>query len=134
MEFEEGIFVTPLDDQGDQRGESFALPKELFEFLEAVEEVHLAEIEVGAVRGNHGHTNKKEVLVVWYEDQCRFGWKKQGELKITEFNGKGALLIAIEPKVLHALKNTGNETVRIVAFSNMKHDPEKPDTYWETLL
>ena len=134
MEFEEGIFVTSLEDQGDERGESFALPNDLFEFLGMVEEVHLAEIEVGAVRGNHGHTSKKEVLVVWYEDQCRFGWKKNGELQITEFKGKGAVLIAIEPKVLHALKNTGAETVRIVAFSNMKHDTAKPDTYWETLL
>lgn len=72
--------------------------------------------------------------MVWYEDRCRFGWKQQAELKISEFNGKGAVLIAIEPKVLHALKNTGNDIVRIVAFSNMKHDPENPDTYWETLL
>ncbi|MCP4708518.1 MAG: hypothetical protein GY869_07840 [Planctomycetes bacterium] len=134
MEFEEGISVMPLEDKGDQRGESFALPNELFEFLGSVEEVHLAEIKVGAVRGNHGHNLKKEVLVVWYEDQCRFGWKKHSEFKITEFNGKGALLIAIEPKVLHALKNTGDKKVQIIAFSNMKHDPEKPDTYWETLL
>ena len=134
MEFAEGVFVKPLEDKGDDRGESFALPNDLFEFLGEVAEVHLAEIALGAVRGNHGHTTKKEVLVVWYEDQCRLGWKKNGKLQITDFKGKGAVLIAIEPRVLHALKNTGTKMVRIVAFSNMKQDAEKPDTYWETLL
>ena len=58
--------IKDIDNRGAERGASFSFPQEIFDFLGNVDEVHMAEIVPGAVRGNHYHRSKKEVLVIWY--------------------------------------------------------------------
>jgi len=110
--------------------------KEIFDFLGNVDEVHMAEIEPGAVRGNHYHKSKKEVMVVWYADNWSFGWQSAEETKtkVKDFNGRGAMIVEIAPEAAHAIKNSGDEILRIIAFSDKRSDPRQPDTHRKVLL
>ena len=125
-----------LDNRGDQRGASFSLPDDALEFLGQVGEVHFAEILPTAVRGNHYHTGRKEVMAVWFSDNWTFSWNcpPNPQTQIKEFTGQGAILIKIESHQAHAIQNTGREILRIIAFSDKKGDPDQPDTFKKVLL
>ena len=130
------IKIIPLENHGDQRGDSFPLPEDLFDFLENVNEVHMADIAPGAVRGNHYHNHKKEVLIIWFADNWTFAFSpaENAPPDIKEFTGRGMMFIEIEPQTAHAIKNTGRDILKIAAFSDQKNDPQNPDTLRKEIL
>jgi oxalate decarboxylase/phosphoglucose isomerase-like protein (cupin superfamily) len=122
--------------QGDERGDSYSLPQEAIDFVGRVEEIHVATIVPGAIRGNHFHADKKEATVLVFSDGCRLAWKplNAGEPQQTDFDGKDAIVFKVLPNVIHAIKNTGNRPMILISFSNGRNDPQNPDTFRHTIL
>jgi dTDP-4-dehydrorhamnose 3,5-epimerase-like enzyme len=116
-------FVTTqfLSNYGDSRGFSFVIPSQIFSFLETVQEMHIVQLLPDAIRGNHYHQHRKEVLIVVYKDDWLWGWQ-QLDASVPQqqiFSGQGAVLITLEAQTVHAIKNIGQHNITVVSCSNL---------------
>ena len=125
-----------IKNHDDARGDSYSIPQEALDFVGQIDEIHYATILNSAVRGNHYHTEKKEATIITYSDKMRIAWKTMDSEEITrqDFEGKGAIVIQVQPNVVHAIQNLGAEPMSIISFSNMRYNPQNPDTFREILL
>lgn len=73
-----GLSLVELSNQGDERGRSYNIPLDTLNFVGIVRDVHVATIVPNATRGNHYHVNRKEFILVWYDDSWVLAWD-QGE-------------------------------------------------------
>ena len=121
--------IIPADDRGDARGSSFTLPQSCLQFLAAVRDVHVADIVPGAVRGNHYHQQRREVLCIRHTDAWSLHWDNGPgtEVRRQNFTGSGLVLVEIEPEVSHAVRNDGSAVLHLVGFSDLPFDPQHPD-------
>jgi hypothetical protein len=110
---------------GDQRGDSFTLPREMLDFLGEVKDVHMATIVPAAVRGDHFHLRRKEVAVVLHQSSWCFYWDELDgtTLNSKTFNGKGTTAILIEPGHSHAVENLGASSLIFCSLSSEFYDP-----------
>lgn len=124
------VRIRILKNQGDSRGDSFKIPQEAFRFLNVVEDTHIATILPNSIRGNHYHIGRRELILVLYNDSWVLAWddKDGSGIHNKGFKGKGALIIEIEEHISHAIKNTGNSSIVIIAFANKKYNPQNSDT------
>ena len=115
---------------GDVRGDSFTLPREAMEFVGEVKDFHIATIVPAAVRGDHFHLRRLEVLVVLYTDSWRFYWDEGAGavIKSTAFNGAGTTAILIEPGHSHAVENLGASSLIFCSLSSEPYDPSESVT------
>ena len=118
----------------DSRGTSFRVPRGSLDFLDKLVEMHYATINPGSVRGNHYHRERKELLFVNFMSSWQFAWQPVATQNIhtQAFSGAGGIVIHIEPEVIHAIKNTGDTPLYIVACSN--NIPVANDTEWVVIL
>ena len=129
------ITIEKFDHCDDGRGESYRLTPEALAFLGRVAETHIATIEPGAVRGNHFHRGRRELIFLSFTGRCKLAWRPQGgETRTEEFRDPGAVLLLVERGTAHAIENTGNRPVQVVSCSNGEFDPENPDTIRQVLL
>jgi dTDP-4-dehydrorhamnose 3,5-epimerase-like enzyme len=129
------ITIKRFDHCNDGRGESYRLPPEALDFLGGVAEMHVATIEPGAVRGNHSHRARREIILLSFTGRCKLAWRPEGgETRTREFRDPGAVLLSVESGTAHAIQNTGDQPVRLISCSNGEFDPEKPDTIRQALL
>lgn len=121
------LSVTQLPNTGDSRGGSFTLPPAPLAFLGQAEDIHLASILPGAVRGNHFHTRRKEVLIVLHESNWRLYWDDGADTLVNTktFEGQGAEIVFIEPGISHAIQNTGMQPLTLVGASSITFDPRE---------
>lgn len=92
--------------------------------------VHFSVSKKGAVRGNHFHRIKTEWLLVtsgagtaFFEDNAT---KEKSELTAS---GIRPVLIKISPNITHAIVNSGDEPMHLIAIESEKYSSESPDTY-----
>lgn len=124
------IVINRLDNLGDQRGVMHRVNRSSLDFLGRCREMHAGTIEPGAIRGNHYHTDRKELLIVIHSDRFRFVWqeKNQDNVHTETFAGSGAVAIEISPGAIHAIKNTGQQSMTLIACSDGPFDQEYKDT------
>jgi oxalate decarboxylase/phosphoglucose isomerase-like protein (cupin superfamily) len=122
---------TLLNDHGDVRGASFTAGTAWLEFLGRLEDVHITTLLPGYSRGNHYHANKKEVLIVLFEDRWQLSWDNGEATEVTaqHFSGTGAVLIEVDPLSSHAITNTGHVPLWILGLSNAAWDASDPDAH-----
>lgn len=123
----EDLQCKELDNSGDARGDSYTVSQEALLFLGRIADVHVASILPGAVRGNHFHTRRKEVLIVVYESDWVLHWDN-GEgtpPKRRHFTGRGSELILIEPNWSHAVRNSGLRPLSIIGLSSEPYNPKE---------
>ena len=94
--------------------------------------IHVVISEPGAVRGNHYHLRGTETLAVVGPALIRL--KKNEELQDFEVPSGQAYKFIIPPKITHAIKNIGNISNILVAFSTVEHNSQKPDHVKEIIL
>jgi dTDP-4-dehydrorhamnose 3,5-epimerase-like enzyme len=113
--------IQPLTNYGDQRGFCFTLPPQVFNFLGTVQEMHVVELLPNAIRGNHYHQQRKEALIVVYEDDWLLAWRDltADVAQQQVFSGRGAVLIALQANTAHAVKNIGQRKLVAVSCSNL---------------
>ena len=114
-----------MDNGGDARGYSYTVPPEALAFLEDVKDIHYASTLPSAVRGNHYHTDKEEVIIVVYSDGWLLGWDEGEGTSVNEraFEGAGAVCLEVERYASHAIKNTGASPLYITGLSNAAYAP-----------
>ena len=120
------VQISDLTDHGDQRGFSFTVPAEALQFLDGVEDIHIAAILPGAVRGNHFHQRRREILVFNYVSAWSFYWDEGPNTPVQQrqFQGSGAVLVTILPGASHAVRNDGAQTLTLMAASSEPYDPQ----------
>jgi dTDP-4-dehydrorhamnose 3,5-epimerase-like enzyme len=123
--------ICPLNNYADNRGFCFVLPAEVFDFLGTLKEMHVVQLLPDAVRGNHYHQQRKEALLVIYEDNWLFAWQPpNAQIQQQIFSGQGAVLITLEANTAHTLKNTGKHNLFAVSCANL----EVMDTVRQVLI
>lgn len=122
--------ITVLPDSGDHRGSSYQTGKAWIDFLGSVDDAHIATILPGAIRGNHFHVRRREVIAVLHSDAWRVAWDRGAGTAVTvrEFAGEGAVLLEVDPLASHAIGNTGQAPLWIIGLSNEAFDAEAPDS------
>jgi dTDP-4-dehydrorhamnose 3,5-epimerase-like enzyme len=119
------ISIAELNNGGDDRGMSFTVPAEALEFLGKVLDVHLASTKPGAVRGNHYHLRRREAIVVLPGCGWSLHWDggEASSAQSRQFNGTSAILVTVPPGSSHAVRNDGESTLWLIAFSSETYDP-----------
>lgn len=125
------LSVIELPDTGDARGSSFGIPAELLKDPFPVADIHVAAIEPGAVRGNHYHAVRREILIVMADDRWSLHWDDGDgtEVRRRDFTGPGTVAITIPLGASHAIRNDGSATLRMMGLTDGPYDPERPDAY-----
>lgn len=124
------MHAEPLSLFRDARGLVFE-PVDAAE-LSAQRNVHVVLTAPGAVRGNHYHREKTEVLAVVGPALVRV--REDGELVDVRVQDGEVYRFVFPPGMAHAVQNTGHAPNVQVAFTTAVHDPEDPDTYRDVLI
>ena len=134
MEKDTSISIRPVAHRLDERGIGISLSNQARAFLGNVAELHYVTINPGAVRGNHAHAKRREVILAIFKDEITFAWRmpfvRSPESRI--LRGVGAVEIEIQESIFHAIKNTGNSVINVISCSNAQ--PVEGDTRYESLL
>ncbi len=130
------VRVCVLENGGDQRGFSYSLPSAQIAYLGQVQDVHFSMTSQGAVRGNHFHRLKREVLLVRFEDAWTLAWDEgAGAVPITRgFTGSGTVAVEIDPLASHAVRNDGAKPLLILGLSSAPYDAARPDVHARKVL
>jgi len=127
------IKIKNLKIHSDERGWLAEILRE-DEIKEKIKQVYVATIKPGFVRGNHYHLKRKEwFFVLKGEGKLYLKDSKTKRKKILKISEKVKRVIEIPPKIIHAIKNTGKETLYLVSIQNDLYDPKNPDTFPEII-
>jgi mannose-6-phosphate isomerase-like protein (cupin superfamily) len=128
--------VVDLKDSGDARGSSFSVSAELFVRPFPVADMHVATIEPGAVRGNHYHAVRQEVLVIMATDRWSLHWDEGADTPVQQqdFIGPGAVLVTVPTGMSHAIRNDGAVPMQIIGLADGPYDVTRPDAYPHTVV
>lgn len=121
------IQIRKLNNGGDARGLSFTLPPDALEVLGRVADMHLASTAPGAVRGNHYHVSKREIIVVLPGAAWSLHWDEGEGLPAQHrnFSGGSAVLVQIFPGCSHAVRNEDSAILWLFTCSSETYDPSK---------
>lgn len=117
------VRVAPLVPRTDARGSSFGVELPFANIAEC----HVATVRPGAIRGNHFHTTRREVLVVMYADRWTLLWD-EGEhtpVQSRTYEGAGAVVMEIDAHCAHAVRNDGSRDLHLVSLG----DTRETDTF-----
>ena len=130
------IEIIKLENYGDKRGALYNVPDTDLLFLDKIQNIHFGKIHPNSIRGNHYHHQSKEILIITYSDTWTLAWAKtdSAEMSKKEFSGSGAILIKVNERIAHSIKNNGDKDLEIIAFSNRIFSKEDPDTFYRDLL
>jgi predicted RNase H-like nuclease len=118
------VLVTQLAARTDLRGSSFGIEVP----FASVGECHVATIRPGAVRGNHFHLKRREVLIVLFSDRWTLLWD-EGEntpVQSRAFEGSGAVLMDADPLCAHAVRNDGARDLQIFVLGDTRDADTHP--------
>ena len=119
------IQISELSSHGDARGFSFSPPAQDLDFVGRIADIHLASTVPRAIRGNHYHLHKQEVIIVFPGSAWSLHWD-EGEataVKHRSFNGSTAVLVLVSPGCSHAVRNDGPSLLWLVTCSSEPYDP-----------
>jgi hypothetical protein len=125
------LSIVELSDSGDARGSSHSVPAEVFSGHFPLADMHIATIEPGAVRGNHFHAVRRELLVIMAADRWSLHWD-EGEgtpVQQRSFGGLGAVVVTVPIGMSHAVRNDGAVAMGMVGLTDGPYDAERPDAY-----
>ena len=97
---------------------------------ERIKQIHFALSKPGAVRGNHYHEKRTELLCVTsgtgrvlLEDAATH------ERKELMVSGDSPVLVKIFPGTIHAIENVADVPMHLLVLVDEKTDPNNPDTH-----
>ncbi|MET9226390.1 cupin domain-containing protein [Lentzea sp. NPDC003310] len=121
--------IVELDCSTDDRGFSFSVLRDQLGLIGPIQDVHIAEIRPGAVRGNHFHAHRGELIAVVATGRWSVHWDtgEGTEVHSRSFDGNGAVAVVPPRGWSHAVKNDGDESMWIYAASDATYDRHDPD-------
>ena len=93
---------------------------------------HLVLTAPGAIRGNHYHPRGAEVTVLLGPALVRV--RLDGAIKEVNVPKGEAYRFYFPPGLPHAMQNTGDKSMVLVAFNTIEHDPVNPDVVRDVLI
>ncbi|MDQ3566060.1 MAG: hypothetical protein M3436_18870 [Pseudomonadota bacterium] len=131
-----GVRISRLNDRGDERGSSFGLARASSEFELNVRDIHVMTVLPGHVRGNHFHTEKTEVLIVYHRDRWTVNWDTGLDTLVqrSEVEGVGVVVVEIPPGCSHTIRNDGLYDLVVVGLSSHVYDSRHPDVVRRDLM
>ena len=122
--------IFELADTGDARGSSFGPPPGLFAERFPLADVHLTTVVPGAVRGNHFHLERHELITVMSAGPWSLHWDDgDGTPVRTRDFGAGAVLIRVPLGASHAVRNDGTTPLQVIGMTDGPFDPRRPDAH-----
>ena len=121
------IEISELENGGDARGLSFTLPPVALQLLGNVADLHLASTCPQAVRGNHYHVSKREIILVLPGAAWSLHWD-EGEgmpAQHRSYNGENAVLVQVSPGCSHAVRNEDSTVLWLLTCSSEGYDPSR---------
>ena len=120
--------VKELEIHSDKRGWLVEMLKRN-ELKEDIKQIYIASIKPGQIRGNHYHLNRTEwFFIMSGKARLCFEDFKNKERICLKLSAKKPKVITIFPKIAHAVKNIGKETVYLVSAQSDIYNPKNPDT------
>ena len=116
-------FMVP-NDSSDGRGPSFSLTLEQLSALRSIQDVHIAAIAPGAIRGNHYHLIRGELITVVHEGLVSVHWDTGPDTRTAcrSFAGPGSFAFAPPLGWSHAVRNDGDVTAWIFVASDRPYN------------
>lgn len=119
-----------LTDAGDERGHSFSLPAALGPLLARMEDAHLATIVPGAIRGNHYHLHRDELIFVMARDRWACHWDEgENTDRHTRRFDAGCVAVEVTRGWSHAIENEGTVDLVLLSLTTPAYDPNEPDAH-----
>ncbi len=133
---EGSLRISVLNCTDDGRGLSVSVPTEFLGRMRSLGGIHWTTIQPGAIRGNHAHRVKHELLLVHSRGPVEIGWDSgQGsKVELRSFDQGVFIVIDVPPLHSHAIKNTGTVDVVVAAISDQPYDPLAPDVENRTVI
>jgi dTDP-4-dehydrorhamnose 3,5-epimerase-like enzyme len=121
------IEIAELENGGDARGLSFTLPPGALQVLGNVADLHLASTGPRAVRGNHYHVSKREIILVLPGAAWSLHWDEGDGMppQHRNFSGEKAVLVQVSPGCSHAVRNEGSSVLWLLTCSSETYDPSR---------
>ena len=127
-----GVVVRELEKHEDSRGFLYEIlrPEHVNPVQKSFGQIYISAANPGEVKANHYHKKKKEwFLVIAGSGTIALQDIGSGERMELQASGQKPKLIFVPEKVAHAFKNTGHETMVILAYVTEPYNPEDDDTY-----
>lgn len=122
------INITNLHKKTDERG--WLIENENNEIKNKMKHFFVSFSNPGIVRGQHYHTKKVEwFLVVKGEASITFKDVKSKEVKVINVSAEKPQMVEIPVMMAHAIKNTGDQEMCLMAIVNEVLNQENPDTF-----
>jgi len=129
MESQKPLKVSVYRGTADARGQSFSLAGALRGVFDAVKDCHVGSINPGAVRGNHYHSQRTEVILVVFFAGCSIHWRDDsGVVHSTSLAGQGVAVVEVGPGCAHAVRNDGDQKLFIVSLTDGSFDASSGET------
>jgi dTDP-4-dehydrorhamnose 3,5-epimerase-like enzyme len=100
--------------------------------IPAQRNTHVALTGPGAIRGNHFHRHCTEVFLVMGPGLVRL--RENGAVRDVNVPDGQAVRFTVPPGISHAIRNTGDQPMFLMAFSTAPHDQSNPDTVRDELI
>jgi oxalate decarboxylase/phosphoglucose isomerase-like protein (cupin superfamily) len=101
---------------------------------DALGHVHVASLAPGAVRGNHVHPDSAEYVLVW-GGRAELAWESaDGGLAVDKVGQDQLVVYEIPPGVAHAVTNTGDTEIYLMAYYFGPGEEEWPGTQRKRLV
>ncbi len=128
------MLVHELDNSGDERGDSYTIPEPLLRRLGQVRDVHVTTVLPGHLRGNHFHEEKEETIIVVASGSWILRWEDEARVVHERpFASAGSVAIEVDRGLSHAVANTGDRPLVVVALSSRAFDPASADAHHRPL-
>ena len=98
-----------------------------------IENIHIASIKPGEIRGNHWHKKQKEWILV-FGGKGIFSWKEDGGIRKQKIEFGSQFLFEVEPGCSHAMKNIDDKDIYLCAFTDSKYNFQNPDSVLEKII
>ena len=125
-----GVRIVHHSSRRDARGRSVAFGDLPFRHLRAPRELHAATLVRDAVRGNHLHRERTEILVLCAAGPWSLHWDDDAEGAVyrCEFPGDAITLVEVSPGCSHAVVNHSDEELVLFAASSDAYVPGSGET------
>ena len=118
-----------LEIHSDERGWLVEMLKKN-EIKEDIKQIYVATIKPGCVRGNHYHLKRIEWFLILNGKAEIYLEDIKIKTKIChKISSRKPQIVTIFPKIAHAVKNIGKETIYLVSGQNTIYNPKNPDTF-----
>jgi UDP-2-acetamido-2,6-beta-L-arabino-hexul-4-ose reductase len=100
--------------------------------LSVYRNLHVVISQPGAIRGNHFHPLGKELVAV--EGPALVRYEQDNQFMDVNVPSNAVWKFTFPPGTAHAIKNTGENNIILIALNTLPHNQKKPDCRTRVLI